>query len=382
MSSAAAFVRHHKQHVDRAISQAYIHLARDSRARDTFSRLLECARERSAALLAAPAVDGHHAGVAALFHLSRYDRAHVRPISSWAGCQGSWRCCVDSLAQHLVARYRVPRFLSAAWYAVDEARSDDKRGWFVAHGAGVRVRSLNLPLRMTRKMEHIFLASSDHLAIERAMRRAELMGLGAPDVLTDAVLATRLATDLTNADHWRTVWLFLIAHWQEIGIDRIGPIVDFIEAQPDFSMKGRTPASVLRLMEQWHRGLGLVTGGLSWERSRIEAMRHSMPAQDPQDPPVLWEFVELTDSAQLKAEGTALRHCVARYASYCHGGTSRIWSLRSRRGSRVRSIITIEVNPRTNAIVQARGFRNRLPSARAMDLVRTWAARERLRLAI
>jgi hypothetical protein len=46
-------------------------------------------------------------------------------------------------------------------------------------------------------MEHIFLSSPDHLGVEYAMRRAELLGLGAHPGLVDAVLETRLSADLS-----------------------------------------------------------------------------------------------------------------------------------------------------------------------------------------
>jgi len=41
-------------------------------------------------------------------------------------------------------------------------------------------------------------------------------------------------------------------------------------------------------------------------------------------------------------------------------------------------VITIEVDPRARAIVQARGLRNRAPSARARELIALWARRENL----
>jgi hypothetical protein len=59
--------------------------------------------------------------------------------------------------------------------------------------ASIRFRSLTLPIRLTRKMEHIVVGSRDHFGIELALRRAELLGLGAGQPLTDAVLATRPA---------------------------------------------------------------------------------------------------------------------------------------------------------------------------------------------
>ncbi len=65
---------------------------------------------------------------------------------------------------------------------------------------------------MTRKMERIFLPSPDHLALAPAMRRAELLALGATAELVQVVLSTSLATDLADGGFWRTVWHFLIAN--------------------------------------------------------------------------------------------------------------------------------------------------------------------------
>jgi len=128
-------------------------------------------------LLDAPVVNGHHPGVEALVNLSRFRWAHVRAVTDWPGTSASWRPAVCSLAQHLIGKYTVPAFLAASWYATDDPFAEKKRDWFVAHACGASVRSLDLPLDMTRKMEHIFLMSRDHLAIEHAMRRAELLAL-------------------------------------------------------------------------------------------------------------------------------------------------------------------------------------------------------------
>lgn len=129
---------------------------------------------------------------------------------------------------------------------------------------------------MTRKMEHIFLTSHDHLPIEHAMRRAELLALGASDEVVRAVLATRLATDLRHGEFWRTVWTFLIGNARAVDLAQIGPMIDFIQAirhervavetrdgivmreppQPGFSMKGRTGERTGGAVRT-HRSLGV-----------------------------------------------------------------------------------------------------------------------------
>jgi PcfJ-like protein len=402
VSPAERSVRHGKLRTDRAISQAYIRVAADVRACATFNELLRCIRDRSPRLLDAPVIDGRHLGVEALVNLARFADAYVRTIEDWTGSSASWRGGVHSLAQHLLSRYRIPAFLSAAWYATDDRYAEAKRRWFVGHTAGASFRSLTLPIRLTRKMEHILLGSRDHFGIEYALRRAELLGLGADQQLTDAVLATRPALDMDNGEFWRIVWLFLIGNAGSIDGAQVGPIIDFVHAirhervavdtadgivmreppQPQFSLKGRTARSVVRLMDEWHGELGLVTGGLRWEPSRLRPMVLEPPQEDPAATPVSWELTELTNSAQLRAEGVALQHCVASYSHSCWRGASRIWSLRRRRDSEVRSIVTVEVDPARRTVVQARGFRNRRASGKALHLVQTWATRENLRLSL
>ena len=185
MSPAERFVRHQKLKTDRAISQAYGRLATHLRARATFEEMLGCVRRRSPGLLLAPTVLDRHLGVEALVNLSRFARAHVRTTATWSGCAASWRGAVNALAHHLLSDYPIPAFLAAAWYATDR-HADAKRRWFIAHARGASFRSLSVPIRLTRKMEHIFLGSADHLEIDYALRRAELLGLGANATLADA----------------------------------------------------------------------------------------------------------------------------------------------------------------------------------------------------
>jgi hypothetical protein len=402
VSSAERFVRHHKQQTDRAISQAHARLAAHTLASATFRALLHRVRNRAPRLLDAPVVNGHHPGVEALVNLSRFESAHVRTTTDWAGTSASWRRAVCSLAQHLVGAYAVPRFLAASWYAIDDAYAERKREWFVAHAHGASFRSLALPIVMTRRMEHIFLRSHDHLTIEHAMRRAELLALDASDELVRAVLATRLATDLHHGAFWRTVWLFLSANARAIDPAQVGPMIDFIQAirhervavetqgrivmrdppLPSFSMKGRTAQSMLRLMQEWHRRLGVANGGLTWAPSQLRPLLREEPSEDPSVPPSVWELMELTNGAQLRMEGTALHHCVASYADRCWRGASRIWSLRARRGDKVRHVLTIEVDVRRHTVIQARGWGNRAPSGKSLRLLQDWTVREKLRLAI
>jgi hypothetical protein len=169
---------------------------------------------------------------------------------------------------------------------------------------------------------------------------------------------------------------------ERVAVETQGGIVMRDPPLASFSMKGRTVQSMLRLMQDWHRSLGVANGGLTWAPSPLRPMLMEEPSQQPSAPPIVWQLMELTNGAQLRTEGTALRHCVASYADRCWRGASRIWSLRALRGDEVRHVLTLEVDMKRRAIVQARGWGNRAASGKPLRLLQEWAIRERLRLAI
>lgn len=402
MSWSERSVQYHKHQTDCAIHHAYTRLASDTPTLTKFGELLHCVRNRAPHFLDAPIVNGHHPGVDALVNLARYESAHIRPLTSWQGTSSTWRKAVSSLANHLVCSYPLPLFLTAAWYSNEDKDLDEKRIWFISHARGMRFRSLNLPIEMTRKMEDIFLASHDHFGIHYALRRAELLALGMPAQFLNAILNTRFATDLRNGEFWRSVWHFLVVNAPTLPPSETAPILDFLQAirhdrtttetpdglmelgppQPRFSIKGRTVPSILRLMRDWHRSLASGGSGFGWAPSAMQPLLLEESGEDASTPPRQWRLIELTNSAQLRAEGAALHHCVASYADRCRRGTSRIWSLRYFRDEKIHHTMTIEVDPHKRTIVQARAFANRMPSGKPLRLLRDWAHRERLQLAI
>ena len=401
MSWPGRSVQDQRRRTDCAIHRACMDLASDPLTFTTFQRLVLCARKRAPRLFEAPVFATRHPGVDALVNLSRRHASHLRSIDDWPGTCKSWRPAIASLANHLVSNYKVPPFLASAWYATDAA-TDQKQCWFIAHSRGASFRSLNLPIAMTRKMEHIFLASNDHLQIEYALRRAELLSLGMAAEHLKAIMQTRLANDLGHGEFWRTFWNFLVVNSSSIDPAQIGPMIDYVQAirhehttmatergmvelappEPAFSLKGRTPQSMSRLVRDWHRSLGKGGIALSWMPSPFEPSLMEEQARDGSEKPKRWQMTELTNSAQLRTEGAALHHCVASYANVCRRGASSIWSLRLLQGEKVHHVLTIEVDVRKRTVVQARSFANRLPAAKPLRLLKDWADRERLKMAI
>lgn len=402
MSSTSPRARHARVANDRALSQVYRDLRHRRSDRETFTELHAIACQRST-LLTNPVLNRRrNLAVEALRNLAEYAHAYQRAPCDWPGARGSMYAVVRSLAHHLLGRFPTPPFMSLVWNGGRTPDEQQRRDWVVAHAWGARWRGLKLPMKMTRKMEHLFLGSPDHLSLEAAMRRAELLALGADDWLVDAVLPTRAGEDLSNSAFWRTVMTFLARHQGDLRPEQVGPIIDFVHGvrfhrvsfptatgtttleppRPTFSIKGRTVASLMRQVEAWHKALGEApVAGFSWPPSPWLPLQVKEPAKDPDDPPVIWEIEELTSSKQLRAEGRALGHCVATYATDCRKGRSRIWSLRRKVWARsLRPVITIEVDPQAGSIVQARGFHNRVARGKHLKLIQSWARREGLRL--
>ncbi len=398
MSWSERFVQWHKQQTDCAIHRAFGQFSEYPETCESFGEIVYWVRRLGAGIFDAPVVGKRHGGVDALFHMARYREQWVRPVAEWAGSSASWRMALASLSHHLLGKYPVPAFLSSVWLSNEQA-GDRKRWWCIQHSRGVSFRSLDLPIAMTRKMEHLFLASPDHLPIETAMRRAELLALGASEDIVSAILKTRLATDLSDGEFWRSVWMFLIANVRELDMEQIGPLCDFLQAvrrggsaedgivafgagAKEFSMKGRTWQSMMRLMRDWHRSLGGGGAGFSWVRTPFHPWVLDEPGREDSEGERRWQMVELTNSSQLRNEGAALHHCVASYSMNCYSGRSSIWSLRVWHGEKMRRVLTVEVNPKEPAVVQARGYANRAASGKSLRILEDWAARERLRMTL
>ncbi len=395
--------RHARLRVDRS-TRHHLQTLPTTASRAVFLELCRVARQRSALLGRTWLPPKGEPQLELLRNVAAAHDHFVRDADTWPGDAGSANDAAVSLTDHLLARYPVPRVLHQVWRGGTDAEAARARRWFVEHGAGRPLRHLDLPLPLTRRMERHFLTTPPHLSVPQALRRAELLGLGATPELTQTVLGTRMGRDLTNPAFWRTVGQFFVRVQDTIDPLDVDVIVDFVhgvrlqrtEAEgpdgpvvlepplPDFELAGRSLASVLRLA-QWHASLARGTAATSkWSASPFSTMTFvrepGHPATDAESArePLLWELVELRSPRALQLEGRALQHCVATYSSSCHDGTARIWSLRSRRGAVVRPLVTLEVRPSSRAIVQVRGPDNAAPTRACAQAIVQWAQREGL----
>src|SRR5262249_45680553 len=156
--------------------------------------------------------------------------------------------------------------------------------------------------------------------------------------LADKIAASRLGQKLEHSDFWRTVILFFVSY-REMALNLVQPIVDFIQSNtfageeivtangtgyrkapwPDFSIKGRTPASMMRLVEDWNADLteNKPQKSFSWPQSGIRGFRLVENSSEDQRE---WTIHELVTSSDLYLEGRNLRHCAYTYAPDCRRG--------------------------------------------------------------
>jgi hypothetical protein len=332
----------------------------------------------------------------AVLTLSAYWREWVRPPDRWEPSGSSPGDQFASLARHFFALYDVPRFLDAAWHLGLTAEGVRQQAWFRHVGRGASIRTADgLPIPLTRRMAHFFMQAPPDMPVLRAFRYAQVLGIGGPEPLARSLAGTRIGDDFGHDDFWVTVARWLIDH-PEVDAVHHGPVIDFLHDQryvpsllnplihvprqpelvppwPCLSVKGRTPASLLRAVGDWHKSsfsrLRPVTG--DWRRSGLPPFRLEVTGGSG---PAVYTTTELLTAWELAEEGRALKHCVGTYASLCLLGRSSIWSLSRADGSGKRErLLTLQVDNATRQLIQARGEGNRAPTAGEVQVLDAWA---------
>jgi hypothetical protein len=382
--------------IDAAIKKALDELEHHRNGRNAFLRLVACARARTPLLKPSP---GRPGWIAPVFLMNRLRnlasrQSHwIRPCETWEPRGENLRPVFHSLVEHLLAHYPVPRFMDSAWDLPNGPEGFRQQSWFIRLGRGSSFRSLNLPLILTHRMEHYVRQAPDHYSVIQALRYGEVHGMGGGEKLAREVVAGWLGQRIERPDFWRTVLAFFAAN-PGMSLEHVNPIVDFIHANkfagdevltargaeirnapwPDFSIKGRSLKSILRLVTAWHADLSGNQGPWScWRKSGIQGYQF-LETRPGEQGDLDWTVQELLNSGALYAEGREMHHCVYTYASRCRRGETTIWSLRLRINGQEKRMVTVEVDPYRRLIIQARAKYNRCPGRRSVEIMRQWAA--------
>ncbi len=335
--------------------------------------------------------DGAHAA----WFLGLAGAVWLRPPEEWAqGTRNAGRA-LASLTRHLVARWPVPAVLDGAWTS-GEAR---QRAWWLHVASGQNLRTAEgLPFPLTKRAAHEALLAPEQVGLLGALRWGQVLSLGGTPRLARALLGTRLGRVVGEHEvFWETVIRWLVGH-PLLDPAHLGPIVDFLHAQkfvvpagataapqPGLTMRDRQPRALLAQVTAWHQRLARArrwvgrdaTVPLTWGRTlALDDWKHLGA-----DGRVAHTVVALLSVDDLVVEGERLEHCVASYAWSCARGTASIWSLRRPEKEGFTPLLTIEVDPRTRRVVQARRKRNAFPDAATTSLLQRWARWARLEIA-
>ncbi len=285
------------------------------------------------------------------------------------------------LLDHVLFRYDIPGALYAEWLRKPDA---DRLKWLcwsilLAQGGSLKRAADLFDWRISRKFQGHFLAAPSGISPIEACIFAEVCRLGGTDVDFQRIVAqpafvidpTQPAGDESHSIFWQETALWLIAHRDELSDDESGLVLTwamhkYTEARRDgtqaFSLKGRSVRRSIEHSVEYRRLVELPWSDLQWNK-------HGWDRELQKEPGILLSFVELTSGEELFDEGQAMNHCVSSYAARCAAGRSAIVSMRA---NDVR-LVTIEVEPATGRLVQARGKFNREIDSEERQAIRHWA---------
>jgi PcfJ-like protein len=324
--------------------------------------------------------------ITGIFEVVKRYRNWVKPFEDWSlrdqrdDAEKQFR----SLLRTLLATYAVPTFLEKGFLEEKQTYID----LYIHIGSGKNVRTFGqLPAPLFGKAAAHFLETPENVTLEEAVRYCHVLGLGGDKDLASAILNSRMVIDFEHDAFWHALIPFFVRYRAEIGLHQIAPIVDFLYAQkfqitrrqyhdgifmnfpppkPDFTLQGRTPTSLMRLVDEWHienktnalhptKWKPLSIGG--WERTKGAFTHH---------------IRQITTYTELSEEGREMHHCCRSYAPRCAEGTTSVWTyyIENEHGNRKR-LLTIEVND-AKKVVQIRGKCNTFPKKEEFHMVDNW----------
>lgn len=301
---------------------------------------------------------------------------------------------VQALVDHVFVAYPVPLFLYQA-VLTQEGRiqvlggdhrncraSQWHRDLFLAAAQGRSVAKL-LVDRLNKRETHWFLQAPIGNSITQNLFWAKCAAAGVPQrtcqFLTERLMVGGVAQRL--GDRLADVLRFYAQFADAMTEYTRAEVTDFVRAMadnPEFSFKGRTLGSMIKLSREWHRTF------YSGRVARYQSWAGRFPIWERQEKGILVRALELTNNRALAEEGRKQHHCVFTYTWQCAHGTTRIVSLRwfakdENGADRIVKRLTIEVS-RNEEVVQVRGSLNRAPSDAELKTLNTWAGDNGLRV--
>lgn len=351
-------------------------------------------------------VNNQYRLVEVLRNIVRYHPNWVRSPDLWRIKSHNTYRQFSSILRNLFCLYEMPDFMDKIWLQPNPRDIS----WYFHMGKGLNIRTAeDLPIPFTKKMAHHFCKAPSSYQINEAIRYGQVLSIGGNARLADCLRETRLCREFgtpNSETFWESVirWFSVQAMFD---YTNVGPIIDYVHNQrfvptteivdgiaerrpplePNLTMNGRNPETLLRQVHEWHAQLNRARRGarynayqrqyadLKWAKSTIRDFEFT-EGQDKNKK--TWRIQELLTSEELQDEGRQMSHCVSSYAYSCHEGRSTIWSMNKQdRLGRTREL-TIEVSMADRKIVQIRGKMNKMPNDQQLIVINRWAQQARL----
>jgi hypothetical protein len=318
-----------------------------------------------------------------------------------------WRCRIKSrseerrfidLVRFSFARYRVAAHLENAW--IDEFTDDlvdrigelpdtpaanrpDLRRWYLVAAQGGSLYKQHMSACLTKLETHHFLTAPDDVtssqqALWYAVARAQTERIE----IARRIGQSQLVRHSIASTWWREVARFFARN--PVPLHEMNDLIDYLRIakteNAGMSLKGRTLQALQRRREEWHRALRKhnAIGGGSWAGRPIPDVDYEAGSEKKK---AVWRFRQIKTGNELFREGQRMHHCVSSYKHLCLNDQVSIWSLTTEFPlGHINRGVTIEVR-KDGAIVQCRGFANRLPHGNEVAVVKRWANEYGLRWA-
>ena len=319
----------------------------------------------------------------ALYQIAWFSSNYVRDIQTWKRNSHNADKQLKSIIKHCYVKYHVPAFMYEAWFDTNRKYMS----WFIDLGRGQSVKNLSkVPVRLTKKGAHQFLQAPANYTIEMALRRAQALAFGNDELLAGRIACTGLSrNDFQCETFWETVIQFFMQQTM-LDFNKMEEIIDYlndrIRNDAEYSIKGRTITSLTRQSDAWHVEQAIHSASMVEMFTWKPTLNSSFIVTSKSDKDVKkYCLYELCSSKELIVEGRKMNHCVASYARSCCVKVTSIFSLRCTSFSKGQeTLATIEMDVRSQTIVQAKARFNKPITAVAKKIMKDWAAHHDLKI--
>jgi hypothetical protein len=335
----------------------------------------------------------------------KFNEMVLRDPATWKRRGRTQASLTHHFVRYVFARYHVPRFLDQAWQdqlpylAQADGRPTPKQLLFIhlAQGGSVLTAPYQ-PVRLTKRMAHWFMQAPAYYTIDQAFRFAQVMGLGGDENLAWWVIQSNIGEPTGEDDFWLSV-IALFARQAMFDNSHLPDIVEYVNhrkfertrardgreqgpPEPGFSMKGRTALALLRQTETWKAENNLLNradpGQLTWRPGPV-------PGGDcwglHEGQGAVYNFTELMDGEQLRAEGKAMKNCVLTHARSCYFGYGAIFSVTATTNQQPsKRVATLELDIEKRQVYQVRAKCNQRITPETEKVIRQWAKERKLTL--